>query len=369
MRVILLVTDHERGGSPLRLARLARGLHAAGVEVHAGCLAPRGPVSAELAAAGVATFACDAEDARDLLALTRLARHVRRIKPELIHATLTHANVAARIVGVMQRIPVIGSTATIEVERRWHAVVERATAGIDQAHIVNSQAVAEHVLAAFGVERARVHVIPPSLDPFPQRVDRAAARAALGLAADEFVVAWTGRLDPVKRLEIVVGCAELLAAFPVRFLLVGDGPDRARVERIRSRSAAAPRVQLLGWRRDVPTILSAADAFLFPSRTEGLPNAVLEAMAVGLPVVASDIPAHRELAGAGERLRLVPGDDARTYADALREFHADPAAGQALGGRALTWAQSHLDPTATTRALLAVYADVLNRRGPRRGLK
>ena len=362
MRVILLVTDHQRGGSPLRLARLARGLRAAGVEVHAGCLAPRGPVSDELGAAGIPTFSCDAADARDLPALTRLARHVRRIKPDLIHATLTHANVAARMVGIMQRIPVIGSTATIEVERRWHAVVERATARLDQAHLVNSRAVAEHVVTTFGVAPRRVRVIPPSLDPFPQRVDRKAGRAGLGLATDESIVAWAGRFDVVKRLEIVVACAELLATPPVRFLLVGDGPDRASLEQLLARSTAAARVQLLGWRDDVPAVLSAADAFVFPSRTEGLPSAVLEAMAVGLPIVASDIPAHRELAGDGERLRLAAGDDPRPYAEALREILADPAGGQALGARASAWAAAELDPAATTRAVLAVYAGVLKRR-------
>ncbi len=94
MRVALLVTDLERGGTPLRLVRLARGLSAAGVEVHAGCLAPRGPLSSELTAAGLATFACDAEDARDFLALKRLSQHMRRVQPDLIHATLLHANVA-----------------------------------------------------------------------------------------------------------------------------------------------------------------------------------------------------------------------------------------------------------------------------------
>jgi glycosyltransferase involved in cell wall biosynthesis len=352
---MLLVTDFERGGTPHRIARLARGLREAGVDVFAGCLAPPGPVSTDLKAAGVPTFACDAQDARDFLALKRLSQHVRRIRPDLIHSTLTHANVAARLVGVIQRIPIVGSTATIEVERPWHRAIERATAGIDRAHIVNSQALAEHVIRVFGLPRGRVHVVPPSLDPLPERMDQAAARTALGIPPHEFVVAWVGRLDPVKRLDILIQCAAVLTAVPARFLVVGDGPDRPRLEQLLRHSGAGQRVHLLGWRTDTDAILSAADAFLFPSLTEGMPNAVLEAMACGLPVVASDIPVLRELAAGGERCLLVPGDDPRAYAAALLKLRDDPVLCVALARRAAEWAQTHLDPQQTINAVLQIY--------------
>jgi glycosyltransferase involved in cell wall biosynthesis len=347
---MLLVTDLARGGTPLRIARLARGLHAAGVDVHAGCLAPRGPVSDDLEAAGIPTFACDAEDARDMLAVRRLSQHVSRIHPDLIHATLMHANVAARLVGALRRVPVIASTATIEVERPWHRALERATAGLERAHIVNSRAVAEHVIRIFGLPRQRVFIVPPSLDPWPQRAPRAAARAALQIPDREFVVAWVGRLDPVKRLDILIQCAAVLTAVPARFLVVGDGPDRPRLEQLLRHSGAGQRV-----RTDTDAILSAADAFLFPSLTEGMPNAVLEAMACGLPVVASDIPVLRELAAGGERCLLVPGDDPRAYAAALLKLRDDPVLCVALARRAAEWAQTHLDPQQTINAVLQIY--------------
>jgi len=359
VRVMLLVTDFERGGTPLRIARLARALHSAGVEVHAGCLAPRGPVSADLEAAGIATFACDAEDARDFLALKRLSQHTRRLHPNLIHATLLHANVAARLVGVVQRIPVIAATATIEVERPWHRVLERATAGIERAHIVNSRAVAEHVVRVFGLPRRRVFLVPPSLDPWPQRVERSVARAALQIPDHEFVVAWVGRFDPVKRLDLLIRSAEIMTAIPARFLIVGDGPDRGRLEQMLRLSNAARIVHLLGWQTAIGPILSAADAFLFPSLTEGMPNAVLEAMACGLPVVASDIPVLRELAGDDERCLLVGGDEPKDYADLLLKLRDDPALRAKLGQRAATWAQTHLDPQRTVEAVLRIYNRVL----------
>ncbi|MFQ5805314.1 MAG: glycosyltransferase family 4 protein [Phycisphaerae bacterium] len=363
MRIALLVTDFQRGGTPLRLARLAEGLKRAGIDVSVGCLAPAGPVSDGLQSATIPTFACDARSAGDLFALRRLGRHLRRLGPDLVHATLTHANVAARLVGDWLHIPVVTSTATIEVERRWHLTVERCTAGMDCGHIVNSQALAGHVAEAFGLSRDRIHVVPPSLAPLPARVDRRAARRQLNLSEGAFVVLWVGRFDPVKRLDIAVRCAEILSDLPSHLLLAGDGPARRHVENLARCSSASQRIHLPGWQDDLGPAFCAADAFLFPSRTEGMPNAVLQAMAFGLPVVASDIPALRELAGDDERVLLIKGPDADKYAAALRELREHGEGSQALGRRAANWARAHLDPEETVRATIAVYERVLGNWG------
>lgn len=359
MRVALLVTDLERGGTPLRLARLARGLKRAGVEVSVGCLAPPGPVSDELRSEGIPTFACDACGVRDVFALRRLAKHLGGIRPDLIHATLTHANVAARLVGDWLRIPVLTSTATIEVERRWHLIVERLTAGMDRGHIVNSRALAAHVTRAFGLPPERVYVVPPLPAAPPRRIDRGMARRQFGLSDDDFVVLWMGRFDPVKRLDVAIRCVEILAERRCHLLLVGDGPAKSQVESLARNSPASQRIHVTGWHSDLAPALSAADVFLFPSLTEGMPNAVLESMAFGLPVVGSDIAVLRELAGDGERLLIVEGHDAQAYARALQALHEDDGLRRALGRRAADWAGAQLDPERAVRATIGVYQRVL----------
>lgn len=366
MRVMLLVTDLKRGGSPRRIARLARGLNAAGVHVCVGCLAPPGPVSAELQRDGIETFACDAAGPNDLLAICRLSRHVRLFRPHVLHATLTHANVAARLVGLWTRTQVVTSTATIEIERDWHRVAETLTARLDRGHIVNSRAVARHVHRAFGVPVSRIHYVPPSVDLGPRPRVRARVRRSLGLAKDDFCVLWVGRLDPVKRLDIVVVCAERMSDVPATFLLAGDGPIRDDVERLARASDARDRIRVLGWRDDVADLMCAADVMLFPSSTEGMPNAVMEAMAIGLPVVAGDVPALRELAGTEPRasatgsprqarLSLVSDQHPSAYAETLRELLNKPTARKALARRARDWAHHNLDPQATVAAAIRVY--------------
>jgi glycosyltransferase involved in cell wall biosynthesis len=204
--------------------------------------------------------------------------------------------------------------------------------------------------------------------------ERDCARAALGFAPHEFVVAWAGRFDRVKRLHVVVRTAEVLSTIPSRFVLAGDGPQRSAIEQMLRLSGAAGRVLMLGWRADVNPVLAAADAFLFPSRTEGMPNALLEAMARGLACVVSDIPVHRELAGVAAarpgqiaggqtqpRLVLVRGDQPRDYAAALLRLYERPDERRELGDRAAAWARTELRPDKTVAAVLRVYARVLRR--------
>ncbi len=359
MRVVLLVTDLDPGGTPQRLARLARGLRDAGVDVHVGCLACPGAVSRELESAAIPTFSCGARGPRDLLALLRLTRHLRRIDPDLVHATLLHANVAARLAGLMLGIPVVTASATIEVERRWHKTVEWLTSGLDRGHLVSSQAVAVYAARAFRRRPDSIHLIPPSLEPPADATVRSPVRAALGIGRADFAVLWAGRLDPVKRIEIVLDCARMLADRGARFLIAGDGPQRGLVERA-VRSSGDTAVQWLGWREDLPELMRAADAFVFPSLTEGMPNALLLAMQCGLPIVASDIPVHRELSGPAGRLVLVREPTGTAYADALRRLRADPACAARLGAACAAWATNALDPARTIDATLAVYRQVLN---------
>ncbi len=361
MRVALLITDLERGGAPLRIARLARGLRDAGQEVGVGCLAPLGPVGRDLRADGFDVFAAGAESVFSTGVFRRLERALRERKPEIIHSTLVHANFAARVIGRRLKIPVITSTATIEVERRWHVWLERWTRGWDCGHLVNSAALAAHVVAAFRRDPARVFVAPPSVERRAPPARRA-ARQALELPADAFVVAWAGRLDPVKRVDVLmdafdsfVGAARGGAA---RLLIAGDGPDAARIAARKAQSPYAERIALLGWRDDLDALFAAADCVACPSRTEGMPNVVLEAMAVGAPVIAPPLPVMRELAGPDDarRLWLTPDDSVAALAAALGAIHAAPADARAVGDRAAEWVAAELSVEKTTAATLAAYA-------------
>ncbi len=360
MRVMLLVTVLERGGTPLRIAHYARLLHRAGIAVVVGCLAPLGPVGHELAAEGIDAFGCAARGAWDLRALRRLGQALRQHKPDVLHATLFHANLAARLVGRWCGVPVLTSTATIEVERRWHLTLERLTAGLDRGHLVTSRALADHVHERIGIARTRIALISPSLPARPQPPPRAAARALLGVPAGAFVVAWAGRLDPVKGFDSLLETARRLSAPQPRqadfvFLLAGDGPLRGSLIAAIEKSGLVSTVRLLGWQADLGPLFSAADALLFPSITEGLPNTVLHALAAGVPVVGRAIPALSELAESCAGVVPCPLNDPAAPAKQLHAWREAPAARMAASVAARAWADARLRPETTLQDLLAAY--------------
>lgn len=356
----LLVTDLERGGTPLRVARLARALRAADVDVSVGCLARLGPVGAQLAREGFDAFACDARSAADLRVLPRLRKRLRARGPEILHTFLVHANVAGRLAAWGLGCIVVGTTATVEVERRWHGVAERWTGGLETAHIVNTAALAEHVRRSFGTRA--VHVVHPQIERVAAGRTRAEARAMLGLPVDARLIAWAGRCDPVKRVEVLLAALAMLAN--THLALAGDGPEEARWRSLAEKHGVANRVRWLGWQSDLGDLFAAADLLALPSRTEGLPNVVLQAMDFGLPAVCSALPG---LALLGDGLRLVDAAErqfAEAFACALRDdlARSEAAAKRAERGKALVRSIAHFDERGAGREMLATYERILGGR-------
>lgn len=327
LRVLILSTDLQRGGLPLRLAKLALHIKNAGVEPIVGCLAPPGPLSHELAQQGVTTFSCDAAGALDVRCLLRLAGHIRRFDPDVIHASLFHANLTARLVGRLDRArPIITSTVTIEIERPLHRLLESLTGGLSNVHVANSEAVAAHLRDDLGFARDRVVVVPNAIDFEEMDAAPEASRAVLGLDENRPLIVWAGRMDPVKNLPTFVEViARVRRQTNVQALLLGDGPARLAMEQEVVARGLTGAVHFAGWSLDVVRWLKCADALLFPSLTEGCPNVVLEAIACRCPIVAGDIPSCRELIRDGVDGLLRAPTDAGALADALTSVFCDRA--------------------------------------------
>ncbi len=363
LRVMMLSTDLEPGGYPLRLARMARFLPDVGVEPIVGCLTPPGPLSAVLNSAGIETFACDARGRLDAICLRRLARHVRRIDPDIIHSGLFHANVAVRLAGRPDRSrPVITSTATIEIERRWHLWGEALTSSLSDLHIVNAPPVREHVCNGLCFRRDRVVCVPNGVDLRRLDAVEPADRAELGISAQVPLIVWAGRLDPIKDIAtLVTVVGEVRKTREVRALLIGEGPERRQVSTWIARANLSDVIHMAGWRNDVASWLKTSDVLLFPSRTEGSPNTVIEAMACGCPVVASDLPACRDLITDGiDGWLCPPGDDA-AFTRAVEDTLSDQERRRGRIDRARRRVRHRHDIRSVVRMLRAVYEWALSR--------
>jgi len=178
----------------------------------------------------------------------------------------------------------------------------------------------------------------------PER--RAAARAALGLAPDGAVVAFVGRLVPKKGLPLLVSALERLPE--ARLIVVGDGPERELIGALGPRVTFHPQLP----RHRMPEVYQAADVFGLVSRGEGLPVALLEALASGLPAVVSDDPGFESLAGCAGVTRVRP--EAGNVARAIRSLLADPGARAVQGAAARAWALERHTPAAFGSRYLAL---------------
>ncbi len=357
LRVLMLITDLQKGGTPLRLVRTARRLPDVGVRPIVASLAREGPLAADLRAAGIDAFSCGARHRLDAGCLPRLARLIRDLDPDLVHATLFHANLAARAVGRLDRArPIITASATIEVERPLHRLLESLTCRASDRHLANSRAVARHLVKDLGFPAQRVAVVPNVLDL--DALDRATPIDRMGenLPPDVPLLVWAGRMDPVKRLPLLVrALACLKRSIDFRAVLLGDGPHRRSVESAVRDGGLTGFVRLPGWRDDVARWLKSAEVFVLPSRTEGAPNALLEAMACGCCVVASDIPACREALDPGVTGLLCDADDPEPYAEAILALLHDPVRRQSMAQAAGVCVQTHHNPQTIVARLADLY--------------
>jgi glycosyltransferase involved in cell wall biosynthesis len=190
-----------------------------------------------------------------------------------------------------------------------------------------------------GVPPGRVVQLPNGVDVLrlrpAQAEERARARLRLGVAPEACCVVFVGRLVASKDVASLLSAVRRLPPGPaVDVLVVGDGPERLRLEEAARTLGEGRRARLLGERSDVPSILQAADVFASPSRTEGMPNAVLEALASGVASALSDIPGHGDTAAGREHALFFPAGDADALAHALQRLRIDTGLRRTLAARA-----------------------------------
>jgi len=250
-------------------------------------------------------------------------------------------------------------------------LLDAAALRFAHAAIGFSAEVVEHHRRRLRYPASRLHLVHNVIDDrrFRPPPDRDAARAALGLAPAHVAVVNVASLTPQKgQAQLLVAARAVRERFPgVRFLLVGDGLERARLETLRRDLGLEEHVVLLGKRDDVPAILAASDVFVLPSRWEGLSVALLEAGLAGLPAVVSDLPANREVVQAGTTGLVVPVDQPDGLAAAVCTLIDDPELRRRLGRAAKRRVVERFLMDASVQKVTRIYDELLRERRPDAG--
>ena len=297
----------------------------------------------------------------DVLGLVELIRLFRRERPDIVHASSSKAGFLGRLAAFVARVPIRIFTvhgwafaAYDGLAGRLYLWADRVVRPLTTLVICVSRREREFGLGARTCVPDRSAVVHNAVDVRAFRV--AAPRD------EPLQIISVGRFAyPKDYVTLVRAMASVESDF--RAILVGEGPDQSAVANEVRRLGLAPSVTLVGARSDVPELLAGADVFVLSSRSEGLPMSVLEAMAAGLPVVATDVGGVSELVLEGETGLLVPHGDATALAQALERLLRDKDLRRRMAASARARVEREFDLTSFQEAHVELYRRELERRG------
>lgn len=366
--VVYFITELSPGGAQTALWRLLAHLNRERFKPIVVCLYNGdGATAQQIRNLGIQVFDLRMTAKWRLDAFWRLYWLLHREHPVILHTWLFHANILGRILGWLAGVPIIiNSERTMGMESQWRYRLNEWTAPLADRISCVSQNVAQFALQSIRLPLEKLVVIPNGVvtDNFLSARD-SGLRARLGFSDETVVIGSVARLHPVKGSRYLVEAFAQLALNDraLHLILVGDGPERARLETWVEEHDLEEQVTFLGERTDISALLSIIDIFALSSLWEGMPNAVLEAMAAGLPVIATAVGGTPEVVLPGVTGLLVPPGDIPALTQALAQLLRDPILQRTMGQAGLSRVQEHFSMASVVRETTDLYETLLLEKG------
>jgi glycosyltransferase involved in cell wall biosynthesis len=335
IKLLLLIPTLDRSGAEKQFTLLATRLSREEFDVHAVALTRSGPYEAALRDAGIRLTVLHKRMRVDPIALWRLKSLIDAEQPDIVHSWIFAANAYARLVAGSQPRPkiIVSERCVDSWKSGWQLWLDRRQIGRTTRLVGNSASVAEFY-RGLGFPAERTAVIRNGVEiPAEPAADRDRALAEFQIPPGSRVIGFVGRLARQKRVQDIIWAMQLLQQLTDRvyLLLVGDGPERNDLITLARHMGCEHLVRFAGTRADASRLIGLCNVFWLASEFEGMSNSIMEAMAAGVPVVASDIPPNRELVVNGETGYLVRVGDSVGMAQFTDRILADASLAQRLG--------------------------------------
>lgn len=337
MNLVCLIDSLAMGGAQKHLVQLMRGMIARGHRGRVFCLnAEAHPTFlAALRQAGVEVTVWGSERILTGRALCELRRLAQREPITALVCFLTYSTILGRMAARWLRLPVVTCLQARNCENHvWQRWLLRMTAQWNTCTVSNSKSAIAFAAVHEGIASDSALYLPNGIEPCPERLT-IPDWSSVGLPQlnGRLVVGSVGRLHAQKGFDLLLpAVARLKEDFPaLALLLVGQGPQEAELRRLALRLGLKESVCFAGERSETTAIVANLAAYVQPSRYEGMPNALMEAMAAGVPCVASAVDGNAELITSGRNGLLVPPEDVDSLCGALREILSDPEKARVLG--------------------------------------
>jgi glycosyltransferase involved in cell wall biosynthesis len=341
-RVLILDTEFEMGGKEKKLFDFIRRTDRSRFKISVCCLKRGGYFKSKLESLGVRFYEGLLRHKFDVFAVRGLERVLRVEQTQLIYTFAHPVTVIFAYLAKLRRLTeraVVSYHATGNAEdgRQVPVYLLPLLRRMDLILAV-AESHKEYLVRVEGLPRDRIRVIYNGVDTDAFRparpAERAEVRRALGIAEEAVVFMAVSSLKPLKRLDLLLrAAAPTLRRGNATLVIVGGGPERDRLASLAEELGIAGRVVFTGMRDDVDAVLRAADALVLSSRTEAFPNVVLEAMATGLPVIATDVGSVREMVEHDASALVVPAENEGALGAAIERVADDAALRRAFGAR------------------------------------
>lgn len=373
-RVFFLVDSFNVGGTETQAVELALRLDPAAYDVTLGCLKKDGPLLERLLGSDVPIVEFHPNGGFDspggIYQLLRMRNFLRKGNFQVMHAHDLWSNLIGVPAARMAGVPVIICSQRDLSHDPWYKTTRgRLLRGVQRrstAVLTNAGAIREGLIQEEGFSPSKVKVVYNGVDV--QRfanIKRDREGLFPGTADKKLVVLVGNMLSEVKgQLTLIAAAPKVLQQFPnTRFVLVGDGERRNEFEQKTADSGIAAEFLFLGRRGDIPQILAACDIALLPSAAEGMPNAVLEYMAAGLPTVASAVGGNKEVIENDVTGLLIPPEDPGALANALIRLLGDCELASRVAAAGQTAVRERFSFERLTRNVDNLYTELLQRKG------
>lgn len=359
LTVLRVVVGLNQGGVQQAVLNLFRGLDPARFRPIACAIENTGAIGKEIEAAGfeVVTLGHTRQPLRTIRALKRL---MQQRSVDIVHGSSYHPGLYARIAGMLAGVPVLINHEHVVFDRRrpQRVIANRLLAPHTDAYIAVGRVVADQVREWYGYPDSRLYVIHNGVDVerFHPGSSRRQSKGSLGLDPDRALIGMVARIDPEKGHRFLFqALSRLRTRHDFRCLLAGTGRGEAEIREQAARTSVADLVEFLGLRRDVPELLRAFDIFVFPTLKEGFPNALLEAMACGCAIVASDFPGNLEMIRDDDNALVAPVGDACALERQIDRLLADASLRRRLGCKARADAEQRFSVQRNVERTAALY--------------
>ncbi|MEX0727780.1 MAG: glycosyltransferase [Planctomycetaceae bacterium] len=358
--IAFCITELDPGGAERALVQIVTRLNRNEWAPTVICLADRGEMAAPLEEVGIPVVSLGVRRNSDVWVLPRLIRALRACRPQLLQTFLFHANILGRIAGRVAGVPhIVSGIRVAEKRSRWPLRIDRLTQRWVEMNVCVSRSVADFTHEQTGVPLSKLTVIPNGVEV--ERFQRALAAdlTPFGLPPGIKPLICIGRLDEQKGHRFLFDAiARLIPTDPdIHLLVAGQGSLETALKRQVVDLGLTSHVHFTGWSDRIPELLKASSMLVLPSLWEGMPNVVLEAMAAGVPVIASDVEGVRELIAADRTGIVVPLRDSNRLAWEIQRLRTEPQHAASLGAASQAFVSEHF----TWDAVLERYTQLYRR--------